>query len=124
MRVAPEHSLSGGSTLPWFPLPAILGFTLLGVGGSVLLTYTTFSFVKAERSAAQANNAQVYEARAVPFDLLPENPAQRSAAIGRALTVTDTKIRRAEVVESERSASKSQATLLADVNRELRGFPD
>jgi hypothetical protein len=124
MRVAPEHSLSGGSTLPWLPLPAILGFTLLGVGGSVLLTYTTFSFIKAERSAPRANNAQVYEARAVPFDLLRENPAQRGAAIARALTAAETKVRRAETVESDGSATRSQPTLLADASRELRGFPD
>jgi hypothetical protein len=124
MRVAPEHSRSGGSPLPWIPLPAILGFTLLGVGGSVLLTYTTFSFAEADRSATRSDNAQVYEARAVPFDLLRENPAQRVASIARALTATETKVRRADTVESERPATGSQPILLADANRELRGFPD
>ena len=124
MRVAPEHSLSRGSTLPWLPLPAILGFTLLGVGGSILLTYTTFNFVKAERSAARAKNAQVYEARAVPFDLLRKNPAQRGAAITRALTAAETKVRRAENVEPGGSASKTGPTLLADATREFRGFAE
>jgi hypothetical protein len=123
MRVAPEHSRSGGSTLPWLPLPAILGFTLLGVGGSVLLTYSTFTFAEADRSATRSNNAQVYEARAVPFDLLRENPAQRVASIARALTATETKVRRAETADSERPATDSQPMLLIDANRELPGFP-
>jgi hypothetical protein len=123
MAVAPEHSRSGGLAIPWLPLPAILGFTLLGVGGSVLLTYTTFSFAEAERSATPSDNARVYEARAVPFDSLREDPAQRLASISRALTATQSEVRRAETVESERRADNSQPMLLADSDRELRGFP-
>ncbi len=119
MRVAPEHSRSGGSTLPWLPLPAILGFTLLGVGGSVLITYSTFSFAEAERPAPPSGHERVYEARAVAF----ENPAQRVASIARALTATQSEVRRAETVESERPERNSQPTLLADSTRELRGFP-
>src|SRR3954447_10931380 len=114
MRVAPEHSRSGGSTLPWLPLPAILGFTLLGVGGSVLLTYSTFSFAEPERSSSHSDNAQVYEAHAVPFDFLRENPAQRAASIARALTATQTKVRREETADSERPATDAQPKLLAD----------
>src|SRR3954467_4813177 len=123
MPVAPQHSRTGGTALPWLPLPAILGFTLLGVGGSVLLTYTTFSFAEVDRSAATSNNMRVYEARAVPFDELRENPAQRVASIARALTATQAEVRRAETVESTRSASDSELKLLADSDRELRGFP-
>jgi hypothetical protein len=119
MRVAPEHCRSGGSTLPWLPLPAILGFTLLGVGGSVILTYSTFNFAEAERPAAPSDHARVYEARAVAF----ENPAQRVASIAGALQATGSEVRRAETGESERPASNSQPTLLADSARELRGFP-
>jgi hypothetical protein len=119
MRVAPEHSRSGGSTLPWLPLPAILGFTLLGVGGSVLITYSTFSFAEPERPTPPSDHARVYEARAVAF----ESPAQRVASIARALTATQSEVRRAETVESERPESNSQPTLLADSARELRGFP-
>ena len=123
MPVAPEHSRTGGTAVPWLPLPAILGFTLLGVGGSVLLTYTTFSFAEVDRSAAPSDNARVYEARAVPFDSLRENPAQRTASIARALTATQAEVHRAETVESTKSASNSQPKLLADSGRELRGFP-
>ena len=120
---APEHSRTGGLAVPWLPLPAILGFTLLGVGGSVLLTYTTFSFAEADRPATPSDNARVYEARAVPFDSLRENPAQRVESITRALTATQAEVRRAETVESARSASDSQPKLLADSDRELRAFP-
>jgi hypothetical protein len=120
---APEHSRIGGLAIPWLPLPAILGFTLLGVGGSVLLTYTTFSFAEAKRPATPSDNARVYEARAVPFDSLRENPAQRVEGITRALTATQAEVRRAESVELARSASDSRPKLLADSDRELRGFP-
>lgn len=123
MPVAPEHSRTGASAVPWLPLPAILGFTLLGVGGSVLLTYTTFSFAEAKPSGPSCDNGRVYEARAVPFDSLRENPAQRVASIARALTATQTDVRRAETVESEQPTSNSQPTLLADSHLELRGFP-
>jgi hypothetical protein len=122
MRVAPEHSRTGGSAVPWLPLPAILGFTLLGVGGSVLLTYTTFGLADPERPSTPSDHAQVYEARPVPFDSLRESPAQRADSISRALTATQTEVRRAET-ESERSAANSQPILLADSDRELRGFP-
>jgi hypothetical protein len=123
MPVAPEHSRTGGTAVPWLPLPAILGFTLLGVGGSVLLTYTTFSFAEADLSAKASDKARVYEARAVPFDELRETPAKRMESIARALTATQAEVRRAETVESARSASDSQPKLLADSDRELRGFP-
>jgi hypothetical protein len=123
MPVAPKYSRTGGAAVPWLPLPAILGFTLLGVGGSVLLTYTTFSFAEADRSATPSDNTRVYEARAVPFNVLRENPAQRVASIARALTATQTEVRRAEKIKSERPASSSEPMLLADSDRELRGFP-
>lgn len=123
MPVAPEHSRPGSTAVPWLPLPAILGFALLGVGGSVLLTYTTFSFAEADRSPTPSDNARVYEARAVPFDVLRENPAQRVASIARALTAAQAEVRRAETVDPAKSESNFQPTLLADSNRELRGFP-
>ena len=123
MPVAPEYSRSGPLAIPWIPLPAILGFTLLGVGGSVLLTYSTFSFAEADRSAKPSDKGRVYEARAVPFDSPREDPAQRVASISRALTATQAEVRRAETVESERSSNNSQPMLLADSDRQLRGFP-
>ena len=123
MRVAPEHSRTGGSAVPWFPLPAILGFALLGVGGSVVLTYTTFSFAEADRFTSPSADTRVYEARAVPFEPLRESPAERAAAIARALAAAQTEARRGEIVESEQPTSGSQPVLLSGSDRELRGFP-
>jgi hypothetical protein len=109
--------------LPWLPLPAILGFSLLGLGGAVVLTYsTTFSYADAQRPATPSNDARVYAARAVPFDSLRENPAQRAESISRALTATQVEVRRAETVEPGRRSEISQPLLLADSDRELRGF--
>ena len=119
MAVAPKPHRAPGPVLPWLPLPAILGFSLLGLGGSIVLTYTTFSYAEAERPAARSNDASVYEARAVPFDSQRENPAQRAEAISRALTATQVEVRHAETAESE---DHSQPILLADSNRELQGF--
>src|SRR5437762_13061264 len=98
MAIAPGNIRAPGSALPWLPLPAILGFSLLGLGGSIVLTYTTFSYAETQRPVAPTNNAKVYEARAVPFDSPRENPAQR-AAISRALSATQVEGRRAEGVD-------------------------
>jgi len=120
MAIAPRNNSVPGSALPWLPLPAILGFSLLGLGGSIALVYTTFSYAEAPRLAAAVANAKVYEGRAVPFDSPRENPAQR-AAISRALSATQVEVRRAEVVDPAHPEI-SQPLLLADSDRELQGF--
>src|SRR3954469_5581224 len=118
MPVAPEDSRAARLALPWLPLPAVLGFALLGVGGSVFITYSTFSLGEAQRPAP-SESARVYEARAVPFESPRPEHAQPLGAIARALTATEIQVRRAEDVESER---RSEPILLADSNRPLRGF--
>jgi hypothetical protein len=122
MAVVPEPHRAPAQVLPWLPLPAILGFSLLGLGGSIALTFTTFSYAEAERWATPSNKARVYEARAVPFDSQRENPAGRAEAISRALTATQVEVRHVETGESGRPSEISQPLLLADSNRELRGF--
>jgi len=107
--------------LPWLPLSAILGFTFLGVGGTVLLTYSTFSFAEASPSKSPSKKEHVYEARAVAFDSVRESPAERAASISRALTAAQTEVRRADFVEYEQR-SLSGPALLADSDRQLRGF--
>jgi hypothetical protein len=119
MPPAPEHYRP---VVPWLPLSAILGFTFLGVSGTALLTYSTFSFAEASPSKVPAQRARVYDARAVAFDSVPESPAERAASISRALTATQTEVQRAEIVESERHSDLSRAVLLADADRQLRGF--
>jgi hypothetical protein len=122
MAVTPEHLRTARLAVPRLPLFAILGFTLFGVGGSVFLAYTTFSHGGIERAAAPSNEAPVYAARPVPFDGRGETPAQRAAAISRALTATQGGVRRADSIELESSAAKSEETLLTESNRELSGF--
>ena len=121
MAVAPEHHRTAGLAIPWLPLPVMLGFALLGVGGSVLIAYSTFSYVEAERPANPPDKARVYEARAVPFDSPREERAQR-ASISRALTAAQSEVRHAETAEPERSSQVSQPVLPADSDRQLKGF--
>jgi hypothetical protein len=122
MAVAPEHFHAARLVVPRLPLAAILGFSLFGVGGSVFLAYTAFSHIEMTRAAAPSNDARVYEARAVPFDSPREDPAQRAASIARALTATQTDVRRAEIVEPDQPSSVSVPILVSDSDRELRGF--
>src|SRR2546423_1434666 len=121
MAIARANNPPPSSALPWLPLPAILGFSLLGLGGSIVLVYTTFSYAEAPRLAAAPDNAKVYEARAVPFDSARENPAQREA-ISRALSATQVEVLRAEVIDPAHPEI-SPPLLLADSDRQLQGFP-
>ena len=119
MAVAPKDSRAARLALPWLPLPAILGFALLGVSGSVFLAYSSFSYGEAQRPANPSETARVYEARAVPFESPRHQPAQRLGEISRALTATETQVRRVEDAESDR---RSEPVLLADSGRPLPGF--
>jgi hypothetical protein len=120
MARAPEPSPR--PVLPWLPLPAIIGFVLLGAGGSVLLTFSSFRFAEPSHSTKAAGTAAVYDARAVPFDSQPESPAQRAASISRALTAAQTEARRAGIGEPEPETKISEPIFLADSDRQLRGF--
>ena len=122
MAVAPEHSRAARLRPPQLPLAAILGFAFVAVAGCVFLTYTSFSHGEANHSVAASQDRPVYEARAVPFDLERENPAQRAASIARALTATQAEVHRAETVETEGAAPVSSRRLFAEANGELKGF--
>lgn len=123
MAVAPEHLRAARLAVPRLPLPAILGFSLFGVGGSIFLAYTTFSHGEMKRAPAPSAEPPVYAARAVPFDPPREDPARRAASIARALTATQADVRKAETLEAELlAAAQSNPVLLADSNTELRGF--
>ena len=122
MAVAPEHYRAARLAIPRLPLPAILGFALFGIGGSVFLAYTSFSHAESRQVAPPSNDVPVYSARAVPFDSPHEDPAQRRASIARALTATQTQVHRGETSEAGEAESVSQPTLLAEADRELRGF--
>ena len=122
MAVTPELYRAARLAIPRLPLSAILGFALFGVGGSAFLAYTSFHYDEAKPSVAVSNDVPVYSARAVPFDPPREDPAQRAASIARVLTATQTQAHRAEIIEAEETSSVSGPTLLAEADRELRGF--
>lgn len=122
MAVAPEHYRASRLGLPQPSLAAILGFTFVSVAGCVFLVYTSFSHGEVKPSAATSNDVSVYEARAVPFDLQHESPAQHAASIARALTATQAEVHRAETVEAEGASPVSPRGLFEDGNGELKGF--
>src|ERR1700748_3305828 len=117
MASAPRNNRASSSALPWLPLPAILGFSLLGLGGSIVLTYSTFSYAEAAKPVTPSNDGKIYEARAVPFESRRESPALRDA-ISRALTAMQVEVRRDEEVDPEHR-EVSQPTLVVDSDREL-----
>jgi hypothetical protein len=122
MPVAPEHSRTARFVVPRLPLPAILGFAIFGLGGSVFLAYSTFSHDETKHSAVPSNDAQVYEARAVPFDA-PRQDAVQRASIARALIAAQSQVQRgAETEAAEAQSQTAEPMLLADSGRELRGF--
>jgi len=122
MAVAPEHYRAARVAIPRLPLPAILGFVFLGVGGSVFLAYTAFNHGEEKHFVAASNDSHVYVARAVPFDPPREDPAQRAASIARALEVTQSVCRRSTDARFESRLENSDPIVVRESDRELRGF--
>jgi hypothetical protein len=122
MAVTPKHYRAARLALPRLPLPAIIAFAVAGLGGALFLARTGVTMAEGTHSYRSANDIPVYSARAVPFDSPREDAAQRNGSIVRALTATQTQVHRAETSEVEGAASVSGPTLLAEANRELRGF--
>jgi hypothetical protein len=123
MAIDPEYYRAARLAIPRLPLPAILGFALLGVGGSVFLGVTSYSNDGFKFSAATPKEVPVYEARAVLFDSPPEAPAQRAAAIAEALTATQIDVRRETEFNPDQPKQFSEPALFSDSDRELRSFP-
>jgi hypothetical protein len=124
MAAGPKHHRNFSAAIPRLPLPAILAFTVAGLGGSIFLTYTSFSHTEAHYSAANAQDVPVYSARAVPFDEAREDATHRAAAVARALTATQSEMRSGKIADAEwkAEAEAANSTLLAENSRELRGF--
>ena len=124
MPIAPEHHRAAHLVLPRLPLPAMLGFAVMGFGGALFLAYSTFSTAETSHSLVSASAAPVYEARAVPLDSKPEEAAARAASIARAIIATRSEAQRPELAEADREGEgeSSGPTLLADSSRGLRGF--
>jgi hypothetical protein len=124
MAVAPEHYRAARLALPRLPLPAILCFAVVGFGGALFLTYSSFRSAETTHSLVAKSAAPVYEARAVPLDSRPEDIAERAAAIARAILATQSEAQRSARREAGREMERelSEPTLLSDNNGELRGF--
>jgi hypothetical protein len=122
MATAPQRHRSFHLELPRLPLPAILAFVVAGLGGSIFLTYATFTHAEGGYSVSQAQDVPVYSARAVPFDNPREDVAQRAASVARALTVAQSDVRRVATLDAERPVDPADLPLLAESERSLRGF--
>jgi hypothetical protein len=122
MAVAPEHFRAARLAIPRLPLPAILGFAFAAVGGSIFLAFTSFNHAEAKHSVAASNDVPVYSAQAVPFDSPRDEPGERAASIARALSATQGQVFPAENIEPQEAAPVSKPALLAEANRQLRGF--
>jgi len=122
MAVAPEHFRAARFAIPRLPLPAILAFAFVAVGGSIFLAFTTFNRAEAKHSVAASIDVPVYSAQAVPFDSPREEPGERAASIARALSATQRQVSPADSIEPQEAAPVSKPALLAEANRELPGF--
>ena len=96
MSVTPEHYRAARPALPRLPLPALLVFAVSSFGGALFLAYSTFSSSETTHSLASVSAAPVYEARAVPQDLRPEEAAARATAVARAIMATQSESQRSE----------------------------
>lgn len=126
MAIAPKHYRAARLAIPRLPLLAIFGFAFFGVGGSVFLSFTTFSHSDAKHFAAASNDVPVYEARAVPFDAVRKDTAPQPASVAQALTTTPAEVphtSQSNRDNPDRAEKSSEPTLFADSNRPLRGFP-
>jgi len=123
MPVAPKTYRAARLDLPRLPLPAILGFAVVGLGGALFLGYSGFSSADTGHSPVSLDGSvPVYEARAVPVDPRPENIFERAASVARALTVTPAEAERSGTSEEGRMVEPQGPTLLADATETLRGF--
>ena len=123
MSVDPKHYRAARLALPRLPLPAILGFAAAGLGGVLFLAYSGFSSGETGHSLVSlADDAPVYEARAVPMDSRPENIYERAVSIARALTATRNEAHRSGASEEGGIVERQGPTLLADATETLRGF--
>ena len=122
MAVAPEHFRAARLAIPRLPLPAILAFSFVAVGGSIFLAFTSFNHADAKHPVAASNDVPIYSAQAVPFDSPREEPGERAAWIARALSATQGQRPSAENIDPQEAAPVARPVLLAESNRELRGF--
>jgi hypothetical protein len=125
MSAAPEHLRAARIAIPRLPLPAILFFAVLGLGGSLFLTYTS-SFPAAEpikAAGSPAVSAPVYAVPAVPFDAQPDNVAAQAIASTQAGKVPSSAPRSTETADfASDSPSSSEPVLFGEATSKFKGF--
>ena len=104
------------------PLPAILGFAAVGLGGALFLSYSFFPSGPASTSSARSvNEVPVYSARAVPRDA--ENTAEVPAQI--ALTAKKREVTaqtESNPVEATETSSPSRSLIASSTETGFEGF--
>jgi hypothetical protein len=118
---ASEHYRAAQSALPRLPLAAIVGFAIVGLAGSVFLTYATFSHDDVRYSTATTPDVPVYSARAVPFDRPDDQTVRksRSAATESASGNQDGRGDGTFLADGEAAVSTTEA--FGEAVRDLRG---
>jgi hypothetical protein len=128
MSAAPNHRRAARIAVPRLPLPAILAFAVLGLGGSLFLGYTnSFSSSSSadpiEMSAA-TNKADVpvYSVRAVPFDSTPASVDPRAIASVQTVETAQTEPGQTQADELAGNPASAEPLLFSEASRELKGF--
>jgi hypothetical protein len=133
MPAAPEHLRAARIAIPRLPFPAILVFAVIGLGGSLFLTYTS-SFTSAEpikAAASPTDSRPIYSVPAVPFDSIPEAVAERATpeavaergiAGAQSAPKAPSETHRPETAQSGGDSASSEPALFAEASRKFKGF--
>jgi hypothetical protein len=125
MPAAPKHRRAAPIAVPRLPLPAILAFAVLGLGGSLFLGYTnSFSSADPIQMSAATNKADVpvYSVRAIPFDSTPARVAARAIASVQTVATAQTEPGRTHADELAGNPASSEPLLFSEASHELKGF--
>lgn len=85
--------------VPAIPLPAIFSFAIVGFGGALFLSYSSFPTADATSSARSTNDVPVYSARAVPRDSEKAAVPEQSVSATERGAVAQTESGRVEIGE-------------------------
>ncbi|MEY2560523.1 MAG: hypothetical protein QOG51_938 [Verrucomicrobiota bacterium] len=121
MSIAPKHRHVAVPAVPSLPLPAILAFAVVGFGGALFLAYSSFSTTEGPQFATAARDqAPVYSARAVPWDVPSDDVVRRTLSVAQSITAGRPDSRK---IDKDDVDISSTAPLLASIGSgELRGF--
>ncbi|MCA1658903.1 MAG: hypothetical protein LC627_06370 [Verrucomicrobiaceae bacterium] len=121
MSIARKNCRVALPGIPSLPLPAILGFAVVGFGGALFLAYSGFTTTEGPHfAAAQEDQSPVYSARAVPLDASSDEVVRRSLSVAQSIAAIRTESRN---IDKDEVDTSSPAPLLASITEgELKGF--